>query len=192
MLGWLGKWAGSKGMGKIPNLEGLSIANARNAILNAGFKLGNETPRGNGQGANSSNNGKAKGRDDTDSLLDYEEVLDFEYYEYVAPPFFPPTFQTPFFPPTFNPFFPPSFVQNPFFPPSFVQNPFFPPFFPPTFNPFFPPFFPPSFVQPLNYYGYCDLSNNPNGPFSTTLSCAEAYAIQEDANGYPPIGWVCI
>ena len=42
MLGWLGKWAGSKGMGRIPDLEGLSLNDARQAIINAGFNLGNE------------------------------------------------------------------------------------------------------------------------------------------------------
>lgn len=86
MLGFIGKWAGSKGMGRVPNLEGLSLNEARTAIANAGFNLGNETSRGNSEGANSSNNGKAKGRVDTDSLLDYESTVDFEYYSYVVVP----------------------------------------------------------------------------------------------------------
>ena len=131
MLGWIGKWASSKGMGRIPSLVGLSRTNARTAITNAGFNLGTETPLGNAQGATALNNGTAKDRSDVNQLLNYEEVLGFEYYEYVAPPFFPPTFSTPFFPPTFNP---PFFPFFPFFPPYFVP-PFFPPFFP-----FFPSF----------------------------------------------------
>jgi hypothetical protein len=85
MLGFIGKWASSKGMGRVPDLEGLSLNEARTAITNAGFNLGNETSRGNNDGANSSNNGKAKRREDTDSLLDYESIIDFEYYSYVEP-----------------------------------------------------------------------------------------------------------
>ena len=43
----------------------------------------------------------------------------------------------------------------------------------------------------VNYYGFCTLSNEPFGPQETSASCADAYAAQENANGYPPIGWVC-
>jgi hypothetical protein len=85
MLGFIGKWASSKGMGRVPDLEGLSLNEARTAIANAGFNLGNETSIGNSGGANSSNNGKAKGRIDTGSLLQYELTIDFEYYSYVEP-----------------------------------------------------------------------------------------------------------
>jgi hypothetical protein len=46
-------------------------------------------------------------------------------------------------------------------------------------------------VAITNYYGYCSLNNDPVGPFSTSNTCQEAYDIQENANGYPPIGWVC-
>jgi hypothetical protein len=49
----------------------------------------------------------------------------------------------------------------------------------------------PAPVGVTNYFGYCDLTNSPNGPFATSSSCADAYAAQENANGYPPIGWVC-
>jgi hypothetical protein len=95
MLGFIGKWASSKGMGSIPDLEGLTLNEARTAITNAGFNLGNETSRGNANGANSSNHGKAKRRDDTYSLLDYESVIDFEYYSYVESPTPTPSTPTP-------------------------------------------------------------------------------------------------
>jgi hypothetical protein len=81
-----GLWSSSKGMGIIPNLEGLTLNEARTAITNAGFNLGNETSIGNSNGANSSNNGKAKARVDTGSLLQYESTIDFEYYSYVVVP----------------------------------------------------------------------------------------------------------
>jgi len=81
-----GLWSSSKGMGIIPNLEGLTLNEARTAITNAGFALGNETSIGNSNGANSSNNGKAKARVDTGSLLQYESTIDFEYYSYVVVP----------------------------------------------------------------------------------------------------------
>ena len=81
-----GLWSSSKGMGIIPNLEGLTLNEARTAITNAGFALGNEASIGNSGGANSSNNGKAKARVDTGSLLQYESTIDFEYYSYVVVP----------------------------------------------------------------------------------------------------------
>ncbi len=86
-----GLWSSSKGMGIIPNLEGLTLNEARTAITSAGFALGNETSIGNIGGANSSNNGKAKGRVDTGSLLQYESTIDFEYYSYVVVPTPTPT-----------------------------------------------------------------------------------------------------
>jgi len=86
-----GLWSSSKGMGIIPNLEGLTLNEARTAITSAGFALGNETSIGNSGGANSSNNGKAKGRVDTGSLLQYESTIDFEYYSYVVVPTPTPT-----------------------------------------------------------------------------------------------------
>ena len=49
----------------------------------------------------------------------------------------------------------------------------------------------PAPVGVTNYFGYCDLNNNPVGPFATSSSCSDAYDAQENANGYPPIGWVC-
>ena len=49
----------------------------------------------------------------------------------------------------------------------------------------------PAPVGVTNYFGYCDLNYDPVGPFSTSSSCADAYDAQENANGYPPIGWVC-
>jgi len=49
----------------------------------------------------------------------------------------------------------------------------------------------PAPVGVTNYFGYCDLTNSPNGPFATSSSCIDAYNAQENANGYPPIGWVC-
>lgn len=90
-----GLWSSSKGMGRIPDLEGLSINDARVAITNAGFNLGNETPLGNSSGATSSNNNKVKGRIDTNSLLNYESVLDFEYYVYSVTPVAPTPIPTP-------------------------------------------------------------------------------------------------
>ena len=130
MLGWIGKWASSKGMGRIPSLGGLSRSNARTAITTAGFNLGTETALGNSEGATAQNDGTVKERSDVNELLTYEETLGFEYYVYSGvTPFFPPSFTTPFFPPSFTtpPFFPPSFT-TPFFPPSFT-TPFFPPAF---------------------------------------------------------------
>ena len=92
-------------MGIIPNLEGLTLNEARTAITNAGFRLGNETSIGNSGGANSSNNGKAKGRIDTGSLLQYESTIDFEYYSYVVVP--TPVAPTPVAPTPVAPVAPP-------------------------------------------------------------------------------------
>jgi hypothetical protein len=100
-----GLWSSSKGMGIIPNLEGLTLNEARTAITSAGFALGNETSIGNSGGANSSNNGKAKARVDTGSLLQYESTIDFEYYSYVVVP--TPVAPTPVAPTPVAPVAPP-------------------------------------------------------------------------------------
>jgi hypothetical protein len=82
MLGFLGKWASSKGMTRIPNLEGLLRPDARNAILNSGLNVGNEIPLSNAQGATEANNNRAKARIDTNDLINYESFLDFEYFNF--------------------------------------------------------------------------------------------------------------
>ena len=46
-------------------------------------------------------------------------------------------------------------------------------------------------VATTNYYGYCALNGTPVGPIATSSTCQEAYDAQENANGYPPNGWVC-
>ena len=106
-----GLWSSSKGMGRIPDLEGLSINDARVAITNAGFNLGNETPLGNSAGATSSNNNKVKGRSDTNSLLNYESVLDFEYYVYTTTPVAPTPTPTPYVQPVAPTPIPTPYVQ---------------------------------------------------------------------------------
>ena len=98
-------------MGRIPDLEGLSINDARVAITNAGFNLGNETPLGNSSGATSSNNNKVKGRSDTNSLLNYESVLDFEYYVYTTTPIAPTPVPTPYVQPVAPTPIPTPYVQ---------------------------------------------------------------------------------
>jgi len=166
MLGFIGRWAASKGMVAVPNLIGLLNTAAQTAITNSGLIYGSSSTTTTGDSALADK--VASQTPTSGTLADYESSVSFVYYNYVPvapffPPFFPPTFTPtpsfPFFPPTFIPtpsfpFFPPSF---PFFPPSF---PFFPPsfpFFPPSF-PFVPPsfpFFPPSFPSPTTYYWCC-------------------------------------
>ena len=182
MLGFIGKWASSKGMGIIPNLEGLSINEARTAIANAGFNLGNETSLGNGGGATSTNNGKAKGRIDSGQLLAYESVLDFEYYSYVqvttttqAPTTTQPPVTTS--PPVTDPPPPPVTTTT-------TTSPVVTTTTTSTSTTT-------TTSAPTLYYGYCALNGSPVGPLATTATCAQAYAAQENANGYPPIGWVC-
>jgi hypothetical protein len=184
MLGFIGKWASSKGMGIIPNLEGLSINEARTAIANAGFNLGNETSLGNSGGATSINNGKAKGRIDSGQLLAYESVLDFEYYSYVqvttttqAPTTTQPPVTTS--PPVTDP--PPPVTTTTTTSPVVTTTT--------TTNAVVTTTTTTS--TPTLYYGYCALNGTPVGPLATTATCAQAYAAQENANGYPPIGWVC-
>ena len=46
-------------------------------------------------------------------------------------------------------------------------------------------------AQPVVYYGYCSLANQPVGPNSYSGTCDDVYAIIENSLSYPPNGWVC-
>lgn len=145
-------WSEDLPKGTVPNLVGLTSANAATQVTNAGFIGGSSTtsPINDGSGTIGSGNlDKVISQVETaGSVIPLGEVIDYviatPYFPPFFPPFFPPHFP-PFFPPYFPPFFPPHFP--PFFPPFFPPHfpPFFPPFFPPSFGPYFPPFFPPSF-----------------------------------------------
>lgn len=145
-------WSEELPKGTVPNLVGLTSANAATQVTNAGFIGGSVTtsPINDGAGTIGSGNlDKVISQVETaGSVVRLGEVIDYvvatPYFPPFFPPFFPPHFP-PFFPPYFPPFFPPHFP--PFFPPFFPPHfpPFFPPFFPPAFGPYFPPFFPPSF-----------------------------------------------
>ena len=126
MLGFIGRWAASKGMVSVPNLIGLLNTAAQTAIANSGLTYSSSSSTNTGDSGLA--NKVASQTPTSGTLADYESSVSFVYYNYVAPPFFPP-------------FFPPYFAPAPFFPPYFAPAPFFPPFFPPYF-PFFPPYFP--------------------------------------------------
>jgi hypothetical protein len=121
MRGFLGLIAGSKGMGRIPALLNLTLAQARTAIANAGFFVGTETALDNAAGATSTNNGKAINPDNYDQLAQYESLVDIDYYVYTAPPYsFTPYSFTPFsFVPAFT--FIPAPPPPPLCPPPSVE-----------------------------------------------------------------------
>ena len=108
MLGFIGRWAASKGMVAVPNLIGLLNTAAQTAIANSGLTFSSSST------TNTEDSGlanKVASQTPTSgTLADYESSVSFVYYTYVAPPFFP------FFPP----FFPPYFAPAPFFPPYFA------------------------------------------------------------------------
>ena len=87
MLGFLGRWAGSKGMVKVPNLIGLSKQEAIDALTAAGLinSVNTET-----ETSNSSLHGKAHQQSkNADELVDYETEIEFSHYKYVAAPVAP-------------------------------------------------------------------------------------------------------
>ena len=149
-------WSEELPKGTVPNLVGLTSANADTQVSNAGF-IGTSSTTSpiddSGGSIGSGNLNKVISQTETaGSTIPLGEIINYviatPYFPPYFPPFFPPFFPPhfpPFFPPYFPPFFPPHFP--PFFPPFFPPHfpPFFPPFFPPHFPPFFPPFFPPAF-----------------------------------------------
>ncbi len=87
MLGFLGRWAGSKGMVKVPNLIGLSKQEAIDALTAAGLinSVNTET-----ETSNSNLHGKAHQQSkNADELVDYETEIEFSHYKYVAAPVAP-------------------------------------------------------------------------------------------------------
>jgi len=85
MLGFLGKWAGSKGMGKIPNLIGLNKNQARQALQDAGFNYGNENEEIQSD-ESLTNKVKSQGRPHND-LVDYETSVDYIIHTFSFTPF---------------------------------------------------------------------------------------------------------
>lgn len=84
MLGIGGKFAASKGMVRVPNLEGLSSSQAHEALQSSGLKVGTISSSSTGT---QSLNGKAFGQSiASNTLVDYETVVAFQVYSYVAPP----------------------------------------------------------------------------------------------------------
>lgn len=85
MLGIGGKFASSKGMVKMPDLSGLTRADAKTAIANAGLKFGTESSSTNNSG--SSFNGDVKTQSiAADTLVEYESTVSFTYYGTYVPP----------------------------------------------------------------------------------------------------------
>ena len=85
MLGFIGKWAGSKGMGKIPNIIGLNKGQARQALKDAGFNYGNEEEEAQ---SDESLTGKVKSQEIvSDTLLDYESVVNYKIHTFTFTPF---------------------------------------------------------------------------------------------------------
>jgi hypothetical protein len=108
MLGFIGRWAASKGMVAVPNLIGLLNTAAQTAIANSGLTFSSSSTTNTGDSGLA--NKVASQTPTAGTLANYESSVSFVYYTYVAPPFFP------FFPP----FFPPYFAPAPFFPPYFA------------------------------------------------------------------------
>jgi len=126
MLGFIGRWAASKGMVSVPNLIGLLNTAAQTAIANSGLAFSSSSTTNTGDSGLA--NKVASQTPTSGTLANYESSVSFVYYNYVAPPFFP------FFPPFFPPYFAP---VAPFFPPYFAPAPFFPPYFAPAAFPSF-------------------------------------------------------
>lgn len=84
MLGIGGKFAASKGMVSVPNLVGLSSSSAQAALLSSGLIVGSVNSTST---SNSSINGQASSQTiSAGTLVDYETVVGFTVYSYVAPP----------------------------------------------------------------------------------------------------------
>ena len=80
---------GAKGMVSMPDLSGLTVANARSAILSAGLKVGSLSST---SSSSSSNQDRVSAQAiAAGTLIDYETSVNFQYYVYVAPPPSEPT-----------------------------------------------------------------------------------------------------
>lgn len=85
MLGWIGRWAASKGMVLMPNLFGLSRTEAINAINQAGLKVGSETTS---ETSNEANSNKVNSQSVTSGeLVDYETPVNFNYQVFSFTPY---------------------------------------------------------------------------------------------------------
>lgn len=107
MFRWLGLWAQSKGMVKVPNLIGLSKTQAEANISAAGLNIGSETTIT--TDVQSDNNKVSTQVQSADSLVDYETSVDFTYQVFSFTPYsFVPYSFTPqvysFTPYTFTPY----------------------------------------------------------------------------------------
>ena len=95
-------------MSLVPNVIGQTRTNANLAITNLGLIVGTQTATNTGDSAINQqiiNTNPVAG-----IPLDAGSLVNYNYYQYVAPPFFPPFFPFfPFFPPFF-PFFAPEQV----------------------------------------------------------------------------------
>jgi hypothetical protein len=85
MLGFIGKWAGSKGMGRIPNLIGLNKNQARQALQDAGFNYGNEDEETQSD-ESLTNKVKSQGTPHND-LVDYETSINYVIHTFSFTPF---------------------------------------------------------------------------------------------------------
>lgn len=84
MLGIGGKFVGAKGMVAVPDLSNLTPGQALSALENAGLRrgnLGSSTTSNSGLGDKVFSQSISAG-----TLVDYESLIDYSYYIFVAPP----------------------------------------------------------------------------------------------------------
>jgi hypothetical protein len=102
MFRWLGFWAQSKGMTKVPNLIGLSKASAESTLMMNGLAVGTETTIDTDVSAD--NNKVSSQTIPADQLVDYETPINFVYQVFSFTPYsFTPQAYS-FTPYTFTPY----------------------------------------------------------------------------------------
>lgn len=85
MLGFIGRWAASKGMVIMPNLFGLPRTSAINAINQAGLNVGNQTTTTTSDPNNQEN--VSSQSITSGQLVDYETVVNFNYQLFSFTPY---------------------------------------------------------------------------------------------------------
>lgn len=123
MLGFIGRWAQSKGMKLIPNWIGTNKDLMPTEIATAGFVAGTATPVPSSDPADApKNNNVIETTPTASTLTDYETVVDYSFQQFTFTPFGVFSF-SPFGVFSFSPFSVFSFSPATFF---FTFVPFYP------------------------------------------------------------------
>lgn len=88
MLGWIGRWAQSKGMKLLPSWLGVDKTTAQTQIVTEGFTVGNVTQSDSSDSAEQSNHNKVISQSPTATTAqDYETPVDITWRNFSFTPF---------------------------------------------------------------------------------------------------------